>query len=188
MSTHRIASRYAKSLFDLAREQGKLDRILQDVESFRAVTKNRDFELLLKSPVVKADKKGKIFQLLFEGKYDVMTMAFLQILLRKGREAYLVDIAREFVQQYQTFKEISTVTLTTAAPLSEENVKAIHDKLLASTATDKNVEIVTAVDPALIGGFVIEFEDRLYDASVAHKLGLLKKEFKDNHFVSKIIA
>ncbi len=188
MSVQRIASRYAKSLIDLAKEQGKLDRILEDVESFKEVSKNRDFLLMLKSPVVKADTKEKVFNQLFGGKYDEMTMAFLRILLRKGREAQLSEIANEYILQYKVINHISTVKLVTAAPLSEDAVKAIHAKILASGATGKTVELVTQVDPELIGGFVIQFEDRLYDASVAHKLGIMKKNFKDNLYISQIMA
>ena len=188
MSVQRIASRYAKSLIDLAQEQGKLERILEDVNSFREVAKHRDFALMLKSPVINSDKKEKIFVQLFGGKYDEMTMAFLRILLRKGREAQLADIANEYILQYKVIKHISTVKLVTAVKLSDETVKTIHGKLVASTATDKNVELITEVDPGLIGGFVIEFEDRLYDASVSHKLDLMKKDFKDNLYISQIMA
>ncbi len=188
MSVQRIASRYAKSLIDLAQERGKLERILEDVESFQQVAKNRDFLLMLRSPVVKADTKEKVFNQLFKGKYDEMTMAFLQILLRKGREAQLADIAGEYIAQYKAIKHISTVNLVTASKLSDEAVKSIHDKLLASTSTDKNVELLTKVDESLIGGFIIEFEDKLYDASVAHKLSKMKKDFKDNLYISQIMA
>ena len=100
----------------------------------------------------------------------------------------MADIAGEYIVQYKAIKHISTVKLTTASKLSEAAVKNIHDKLLASTSTDKNVELVTDVDAALIGGFIIEFEDKLYDASVAHKLGQMKKEFKDNLYISQIMA
>ncbi len=188
MSVQRIATRYAKSLIDLANERGNLEKVLEDVKSFRDVAKNRDFMLMLKSPVVKSDVKQKIFNKLFQGKYDELTMAFLTILLKKGREAQLTEIANEFVLQYKIIKHISTVRLTTASQLSPEAVEAIHQKLLASTATDDNVELVTVVDPSLIGGFVVEFEDKLYDASAAHKLSLMKKEFKDNLYISQIIA
>jgi F-type H+-transporting ATPase subunit delta len=188
MSVQRIASRYAKSLIDLAKEQGKLERVLEDVQSFQQVSKNRDFALMLKSPVISSDKKDKIFEQLFGGKYDEMTMAFLRILLRKGREAQLAEIATEYILQYKVIKHVSTVKLITASKLSDEAVKAIHAKLLASSATDSNVELVTEVDPELIGGFVIEFEDKLYDASVAHKLGIMKKNFKDNLYISQIMA
>lgn len=188
MSVQRIASRYAKSLLDLAQEQGKLERVLEDVQSFQQVAKNRDFLLMLRSPVVKADTKERVFNQLFTGKYDEMTMAFLRILLRKGREAQLAEIANEFIVQYKVVKHISTVKLVTATQLSDEAVKTIHDKLLASTSTEKNVELLTEVDADLIGGFVIEFEDKLYDASIAHKLGQMKKNFKDNLYISQIMA
>ena len=188
MSVHRIANRYATSLVELANEQGKLERILEDVKSFKEVCKNRDFKLMLKSPIVNADKKAQVFDRLFAGKYDELTMAFLKILLKKGRESLLTDIGDEFIVLYKKIKHISSVKLTTASKLSEEAVEAIRKKLAASSATDEKVELQTSVDPNLIGGFVIEFEDKLYDASVAHKLRLLKSEFKDNLYISQIIA
>ena len=188
MSVQRIATRYAKSLIDLAQERGKLDRVMEDIQSFNQVTGNRDFHLLLKSPLVKGDKKEKIFKALFEGKYDELTLAFLHILLRKKREMYLVELGKEFIVQYKAIKHISTVKVTSAAKLSEVALDAIRKKLAESSMTDDKVEISTTIDPKLIGGFVIEFNNRLYDASVTHKLELLKKEFKDNHYISQIIA
>lgn len=188
MSVQRIASRYAKSLIDLAVEQNKLERVLEDVNSFREVLKNREFKLLTKSPIVSTSKKQDIFKALFEGKYDELTMAFLNILLTKGRESYLPDIAVEFLSQYKKLKHISTVKLTTAAPLSDEALASIKGKLLDSTVTDDQVEITVEVDPELIGGFIIEFEDNIYDASVANKLDELKKGFRDNKYISMIMA
>lgn len=186
MSVTRIASRYAKSLIELAVEQDKLERIHEDVDSFNQVVKNRDFYLLLKSPIVKGDKKRQIMKLIFTGKYDELTMAFLNILINKGREAYLPEIGAEFVKQYKAIKHISTVTLTTATALSDDTIEAIRQKLIESNATDEKVEINTAVDSELLGGFTLEFDDYLYDASVAHKLNQLRDEFDDNLYVSLI--
>ena len=188
MSVQRIANRYAKSLIDLAKEKGKIDRVLEDVESFNKVCENRDFKLMLKSPIVNADKKQKVFDQLFTGKYDDMTLAFLNILLKKGRESLLAEIGKEFVSQYKVINHVSSVKLTTATKLSDDAITTIRQKLLDSNTTDQKVELETVVDPELIGGFMIEFEDKLYDASVAHKLGLLKKEFKDNLYISQILA
>ena len=188
MSAIRIANRYAKSLIDLAVEQGKLERILEDVQSFNEVSKNRDFYLLLKSPIIKSDKKGQVLKSLFDGKYDELTMAFLNILLKKGRESFLPEIAREFLLQYKAIKHISTVKLKTAKALGKDVVEAIRKKLLDSNVTDTHVEIETEVDPNLIGGFILEFDDKLYDASVKHKLDLLSKDFKDNLYISQIMA
>lgn len=162
---------------DLAVEQNKLERVLEDVQSFRANTKVRDFYLLLKSPIVHASKKASILKLLFGDQYDELTMAFLNIIVNKGREPYLPEIADEFVAQYRELKGISSVKLITASPVSAEMLKSIEAKLMASAETDQSVEISTEVNPALIGGFVIEFQDKIYDASIAHNLEALKKEF-----------
>lgn len=183
MSVIRIASRYAKSLIDLSLDQNKLERVLEDIQGFQKATKQRDFSLLLKSPIVNPDKKKSIIKAIFEGKFDDLTMAFINIIINKGREAYLADIANEFVAQYKKIKHISTVRVTSAAPLSEETLEAIKKQLKSSSATEENIELETAVNPDLIGGFVIEFDDKLYDASVAHKLDQLKKEFSGNAFM-----
>ena len=186
MSVTRIASRYAKSLIDLSQEQNKLERVLEDIQAFQKATEQRDFFLLLKSPIVNPDKKGTILKEIFSGKFDELSMAFINIILRKGREGYLPDIADEFLLQYRALKQISTVKVTTAAPLTEEGLEAIKAQLKGSSETAANVEIETAVNPDLIGGFVIEFADKLYDASVAHKLSKLRKEFTGNQYEKKM--
>ncbi|MEZ4992008.1 MAG: ATP synthase F1 subunit delta [Saprospiraceae bacterium] len=188
MSVQRIASRYAKSLIELSVEQGKLERTMEDVQSFLEVTKNRDFYLLMKSPVVSASKKLSILDALFKGKYDELTLAFLRILVNKSREAYLPEVAEEFIHQYKKLKHISTVKVRSAAPLSEATLQRIREKLTASKATDEKVELVTEVDPHLIGGLVLEFEDLVYDASILHKLEKMHREFGDNLYVSQILA
>ena len=183
MSVTRIAARYAKSLLDLAQEQGKLDRVLGDVQAFNSATEQRDFFLLLKSPIVNPDKKGKILKEIFGDKFDELSMAFINIVLRKGRESYLPDITKEFLVQYNVLKQISKVKLTTATAVSAESLAAIKAQLEGSSKTLANIEIETAVNPDLIGGFVIEFDDKLYDSSVAHKLAQLKKGFSGNQYV-----
>jgi F-type H+-transporting ATPase subunit delta len=188
MSVARIASRYAKSLIELAVEQGKLERLREDVASFHEVIKHRDFYLMLKSPVVQGSKKKEIIKQLFDGKYDELTMAFLNILVDKGREGYLPEIASEFDHQYRVYKHISTVTLTTATEVSDDLVSAIKKKLQESTVTDETIEITHVVDPEIIGGYVLEFENRQYDASIAKSLEDAKKNFRDNLYISKIIA
>ncbi|MCB0619534.1 MAG: ATP synthase F1 subunit delta [Saprospiraceae bacterium] len=189
MSVTRIASRYAKSLIDLAIEQKKLDRVKEDVDSFKTLTQNRDFYLLLKSPIVSPPKKKSVFKALLANKYDELTLAFLNILVDKNREAYLPEIAHEFIHQYRVHRHITTVKLITATPISKETVDAIRQKLVESDATDEKVEVITAVDPAIQGGFVLEFDDsRLYDASVARKLEMLKKDFTENLYISQIVS
>ena len=188
MSIARIANRYAKSLLDLAVERQQVERIMEDFESFNEVMKNRDFYLMVKSPIVKADKKRKIFQLLFGEKFDELSMAFLNILLTKGRESYLPEIVKELRIQYRRYRHISTVKVTTPEPLSESTVEAIRQKLLADGILEGQVEMVTHVDPALVAGMVLEFEDKRYDASASRKLEAFKGTFRENLYISKIFA
>lgn len=186
MSVTRIATRYAKSLLDLAIEQNKLDKIKEDIDGFLSTMDNREFYLLVKSPIVNPTKKEQIFKALFEGKVDELTMAFLNIVLKKGREASLPEIADSFIAQYKVHNHVSTVTLTTAEPVTEENLTAIRKKLQASNATESKIDIITKVDPEIIGGFVLEFDNQLYDASVAHKLDMMRKQFGGNQFAASL--
>jgi F-type H+-transporting ATPase subunit delta len=186
MSTYRIASRYAKSLIDLAIEQGKLDRVLEDMTFFAEVSKLKDVALLLKSPIISGDKKGKVLDAIFTGKVDPLTHAFIGIILRKGREAQLGDIANEVINQYRVIKGISIVQVVSAEPLSAETLESIRKRLVDSKLTHGNIQFKTSVNPDLIGGFVISFEDKLYDASVKHQLDQLRKEFSSKDYQAAI--
>lgn len=183
MSVTKIASRYAKSLMDLAIESNNLENVLEDINEFKKATDNRDFYMLLKSPIVNKEKKISIFQELFEGKANELTYAFLNILVRKGRENYLPEIANQFISQYKALKSISSVTLTTAVPIPEGQLSKIREKLNESESTRDNIDIETEIDEDIIGGFILEIEDKMYDASIAHKLDQLKKEYSSNKYV-----
>jgi F-type H+-transporting ATPase subunit delta len=187
MSVTRIAGRYAKALLDLAQEQGKVAEVVGDMQSFQEATKHREFYLLLKSPIVNATKKESIFKALFEDKYNRVTLAFLNIILDKGRESMLPEVATEFMNQYKATQGISSVKITTATPMSDDAVEAIRAKLIASKLATPNLDMQTVVNPNLIGGFIIEFDDKLYNASVAHQLENIKTElFSTNLHVNKV--
>jgi F-type H+-transporting ATPase subunit delta len=74
------------------------------------------------------------------------------------------------------------VEVTSAEVLPAETLESIRKKLIDSKLTHGNIEFKTIVDPALIGGFVISFEDKLYDASVRHQLDVLRKEFDSKEY------
>jgi F-type H+-transporting ATPase subunit delta len=184
----RVAGRYAKSLMDLAIEKNTLAAVVSDIQGLSEAVKNRDLHLMLKSPIINADKKESIMKAIFGGKISDMTMGFINICIAKNREGLLPEIASEFIATYKQMQGLTSVKVTTAAPLSTEALEALRAKLIASSATSKDVEIQTAVNPDLIGGYVVEFGDKLYDASVAAKLNALKKEFTGNLYESQIEA
>ena len=189
MSVSRIASRYAKSLIDLAIEQDILEKVKDDVSSFEALVVNsRDFLAFLKSPVIKFGKKKAIIRELFAGKYQDLTVKFLELLAQKQRESLLPDVAVHFMDQYRYLKQISTAKITSATELTPEMVKTIKTRLEKSGVAFEQVELETTVDPKLIGGFILEFGDYVYDSSIAHKLDDLRKSFTGNLYESKIMT
>lgn len=180
MSVSRIASRYAKSLIDYARETNRLEEVKEDMRTLDKALESRDLVMLLKSPIVNESKKKSIFKEVFTGKLSETTLSFFNIIMNKGREEYIPAISTEFENQYKELKGISSVKLITATPISDANLASIKAKLLASDETDQQVEIETVVDPSIIGGFVLEIGDKLYNDSVAYKLAQMKKGFKGN--------
>lgn len=188
MKNLRVATRYAKSLLDLAQEQNKLEAIKSDMDTFQQMLKSRDFYLLLKSPIINPSKKrAALDAILGKANFDQLTTAFANILVDKGREANLPEIVDAFLVQYKAFKNITAVKITSATALSEAQLADIKSKLVGAGKTEVDVEIATKVDPSLIGGFVLEFDGKVYDASVAQKLKDLRKDFSQpNVYVSQV--
>ncbi len=186
MLNPRVASRYAKSLIDLAIEKESLDKVYEDMQFIQAIIKdNRDFAALLKSPVVAADKKQAIIEAVTKGKIGELTALFTNLLIRKGRESNFLEITQAFIEQYKSYKKIYTVKLTTASPVTESVKAEIVDKV-KSLSDMQNIELDTAVDESLIGGFVLQVGDKLVDASIAYDLNVIKKQFLNNDFIYKI--
>ncbi len=186
MPNPRLAARYAKSLVDLAVEKNQLEAVHADIKYLEAVCdSSRDFVSLLRSPIIKADKKEKILEAVTTGKVSALTAAFNKLLVIKGRESELPEIITAFIDQYNKIKGITKATLTTAVELGADVKKAIESKL-ASEAQLSNVQLSTKVNEALIGGFVLEFEGKLVDASVARDLRDIRKQFVGNIYIQNI--
>lgn len=186
MQNPRLASRYAKSLIDIAQEMNVLEDVLDDMELVQQICQsNRDLVLMLKSPVVKADKKGAVLHAVLEGRMQQVSMSFIDLLVSKGRENYLPEIAEAFYNQYKEMKQIRTVQLTTAVAIDEQLRKLIYDKVAASVQ-DGHVELKTSVDEQLIGGFTLEIGDKLFDASIRRDLADIRKQFTRNLYIADI--
>ena len=106
-------------------------------------------------------------------------------LVKKGREFELPEMTTAFIEQYNAIKGIHQVTLTTAVAVSEDIKKSIEQKV-KSASHFTTIELTTKTDEGLIGGFVLEFNNNLVDASIARDLKDIKKQFLNNEFISKI--
>lgn len=185
MSAFRLAHRYAKSLIQLAQEKNKLAEVN---ESFRMVDNafegSKDLKLFFKSPIIASDKKLAVAKKLFEGKIECIVYDFIVLLIKKGREANLHDIADSFIVQYNVISGITPVSITTAVAIDKAVTNAIIEALKKKEGL-KDVELTEAVDERLIGGFVLKYNDKMIDASIQNQLHGFRKIVDDNSYIKK---
>ncbi|ABG57474.1 ATP synthase F1 subunit delta [Cytophaga hutchinsonii] len=177
MKETRVAYRYAKSLIDLAAENGVLDRVNADMAGIESVFKqNHQLVAVMKNPIVQGDKKHAILEALFGGKVDNFTMSLLSLLTKKHREAVVFEISSEFQRQYREKMGIKIVEVTTTQPITEDQ-RANFKAIMASKAS--KVELIEKIDEKILGGFVLKMDDQQIDESVIAKLNKIKNKFTE---------
>jgi F-type H+-transporting ATPase subunit delta len=185
MSETRVASRYAKSLIDLAQEKGLLEQVHGDMQLFAKTAKDsRDFSLFLGNPIINHGKKLAVLRGLFTGKVSDLTLRFFLLITEKNREAMLVDVAHAFIRQYNELKGIEKAQVTTAVPLSAEARTQLNQKV--ALMTGKTIQLEEKVDPAIIGGFLLRVGDKQVDDTIRTSLRALKNKFKENPYINKL--
>lgn len=176
MSTLMLSKRYAQSVFELAREQERLEAVKADMVLLQqTIKKNRQLKLLLFSPVVQVYKKIGIFTTIFEPYIDNLTLKFLTLLCQKHRENTLLEVTEVFLNHYNDFHGIQESTLTTATPV-DSNLDGMFGFLINQISkTPKKPLIHKKVDPKIIGGFILTVGDKQLDLSVKNQLGNIKR-------------
>jgi F-type H+-transporting ATPase subunit delta len=178
-----VAVRYAKSLIELADEKGQLDTVYSDMRVVLAGCKHlKDLQMLLKSPLVKTDKKLSVFKAIFKGQVSDTTGHFIELLTKNRRESYLENIAEEFIIQYKEKRNIVTAIVTSAVKLDD----AIRAKIMEILKKwyKAEIEIVEKIDPKLIGGFVLRIGNKEADMSILRQLNSLKKDFNKSYLLN----
>ncbi len=176
MSELTVASRYAKSLIDLAGEQNLVEVIKNDMEFFHDTLKaNSELKAVLANPIISHSKKISILDDVFKSRVNAVSLSFFKLMVNKGRGDVLYFTSLEYVNLYDIKNNIVHARVTSATELSAENKATIMADVKA--ATGSAVKLETRVDPSLIGGFVLTVGDRQIDTSVANDLNKLRKEF-----------
>ncbi len=182
MSYTKITLRYAAAFFDLASEKGIVEKANEDMALLGIVcTENKEFVRMLQNPVIHADKKKMVITQIFAKSVSVMSLSFMNLMVRKRRERYLPSIAEAFTDLYKASKGISTAYVTSAVELASKEKSGVLEIL--TKLTDKKIELVEKTNAALIGGFVVNLGDFQIDQSVATKIKELKKDFEKNLFI-----
>ncbi len=185
MSAFRLASRYAKSLLDLAAEKNALEPVFNDITYFKSILKKApEFRAVLRNPEINISKKQQIFNQLFDA-FHPISKAFFEIVLRKRRSEFLPEFATAFIELYNAHNNITSVTLTTAVEPDEQTIEHVKSLLQQKAGLDKIV-LESKVNPGIIGGYILQFGDNMIDASVMRKLEIIDDQFLNNDYVKKI--
>jgi F-type H+-transporting ATPase subunit delta len=185
MADIRAASRYVKSLLGLAVEKGVLEEVHKDMQLFsKTIDENREFKLMLLSPIIRHDTKLVILRKIFKGKVNALTLSIFEIITRKNREPILASIAKEFHNAYNEHKGIGVATVTTAIPL-DAKLRGEIEKLVRKYSDKKEIELIEKVDREMIGGFILNVGDKQVDASIKNKLKALKVKFSQNPYIKE---
>ena len=139
---------------------------------------------MLKSPIIRHEKKKEILNKLFSGRVHALTMSIIDILTKKNREPLLPSIATEFHNAYNVYKGIGKASIISTVPVDDR----LRDELVAivkKLSNMKQVELEERVDKDLIGGFILNVGDRQIDASIKNKLKALKNKFSENPFIKE---
>ncbi|MFK8039634.1 MAG: ATP synthase F1 subunit delta [Crocinitomicaceae bacterium] len=169
-----VASRYAKSLLDLSIEQNSVEKVNNDMVSLSEIcAESKDFVNLLNNPIIHTTKKVDVFKALFNGKMEAISVDFLNLITKNNRANILPSIADSFIKLYKAHKGVVDVIITSAESLDADTKSKILDKI-KSSIKDGEVLLVEKIDPTLLGGFIVNIEDKQIDASVASQLTNLK--------------
>ncbi len=186
MSVHKITNRYAKSVIELAQENGVLEEIIENAKFFKEVAKNRDFLNLLRNPVYKPATKLKVFSALFQNRVNKIFYRFIELVVRKNREGLLPLIMDEILIQYKSMQKITDIELTTASEMPDEFITELKNVLKKSSLIDESMEINTHIDKSILGGFIIRIDDKLIDSSVKSKLKAIEKNIIESKYIRVI--
>jgi F-type H+-transporting ATPase subunit delta len=169
-----IAEVYARSLFEVAQDQGHLDEIHEQLDEFSDVlSRNRELQLFFFSPYFSSDEKKNGVAKVIDGGNEFF-VRFLELLAEKHRLPVLFRIRREFDSLWAKEQRLLEVSVTSAVDLDEETVKHIGKKI--EEQTGNRVELAAHVDPDLIGGLVIRVGNMVLDASVRNRLERLRRQ------------
>jgi F-type H+-transporting ATPase subunit delta len=183
--SYRIATRYAKSLILLAQEKGKLDEAYKDMKHIDSVFENsRELKLMFKSPIITSDKKMNVVKALFEGKISEIVYGFLTLMIKKGREAHFHEMVESFIIQYNEISQITIVKITSAVKIEDSMLQSIINNLKKKEHL-KEVELHEIIDSSIIGGFVLQYADKMIDSSVSTSLNALQNIIEDDTYVKK---
>ena len=169
-----IAAVYARSLFEVAKEQDKLDKVRDELGEFAdALHESRDLQVFLFSPYFSTQEKNEGLDKAVSGA-DETVLNFLKLLLEKHRMPVLFRIRSDFDELWEEENQLLPVQVTSAIELDKKTVKQIGDKIAEQTG--RKVDLSAKVEPDILGGIVVRVGNSVLDASIRNRLENLRKQ------------
>ena len=170
----RAAIRYAKAMYDIASEENSINEVYKDMDLVKELYGDSlDFKNLLSNSQINYQHKKKAILALIE-KSNYITEKLIDLLIHNKRVSIIGDIAISFIQLYNKHNDVKEATVITASPINEDLKSMILSKI--NISDHKSVSLNNIIDSSIIGGFIIRFDGKEYNASVKQNLNNLKKE------------
>ncbi len=168
-----IAQVYARALFEVAKERGKLDLVREQLGQFAdALDENGDLRVFFFSPYFSTEeKKDGLRRALVDA--DPAIVNFLETLLERHRMPVIFRIRAEYGRLWDQENRLLPVEVTSAVDLDDATVRSIGERI--GQQTGQRVELTSRVDPSILGGIVLRVGNSILDASIKHRLDQLRK-------------
>lgn len=174
-----ISRAYADALFEICIEENSLEEIMQQSAQLAEImAANPEFVKLLNAPTVTKEEKTDLVDKVFSGKINKSLLNFIKVMVERKDTQEINASFADFEKLYNKHNNIEKATATTAVPMPDELKAKLVAKLNALTG--KNVVLTNIVDPACLGGVILQFADVQYNDSVAGKLEILRNQLKAN--------
>lgn len=184
MKPNLLVHRYAKAFLELAIQNNLVDKVLDDLLLVKTtIEDNKELDLLIHQPFVSKERKSNIMNRLFSDRVEKITLNLINLLIEKNRDTAITDMYDEYRMLYHEYKKIAVVTITSAIELDEKTTERIVNILKHKIVDKDTIEIKNVIDKSIIGGFIVSYNDYVYDASVTYTLKRLHSDFEENLFV-----
>lgn len=173
-----VAKRYAEALFELARERGQLDRVVEEIELVSQSVQEHDaLAAFLRHPRITADEKQQVVSNIFGTQLSDISRNFISLLIERGRQALLPFVSEELTELANESRGVSVGEAVTVIKLSEADLNRLESRF--SALVGKKVKLQNKVEPGIQGGVLVRIADRVYDGSVAGKLARFQRRLQE---------
>ena len=171
-----VSKTYGDAMFEVAKEQGKMDEFREEAESILTVLQqNPELTKLMNHPRIVKEEKLSMIETIFGGRISEEFSGLIRMILIKGHFKEMESVLEYFIAQVREYQKIGNAYVTTAVELSEEQKECVRNRLIETTEYVA-FEMHYQVDTAIIGGMVIRIKDRVVDSSIRTKLRDLSRE------------